>query len=164
MQLLTISFDFKEKHMKTRLAQISILMIVAVLISSCGLRYSDQGRPLDFLKAKKYKAAKKELVQEDSSHGEESKKIEEERASNSRDQNIAKDVKRGEIPMWAYILMAIFIGPLAIGLYEGITGRFWLDAVLYVIGYGATVYSFGLAGACALAAALIALFVVLDVI
>ncbi|MEO8149030.1 MAG: YqaE/Pmp3 family membrane protein [Bacteroidia bacterium] len=33
--------------------------------------------------------------------------------------------------MWAYILFAIILPPLAVGLYEGIHGPFWLSILLW---------------------------------
>lgn len=38
-----------------------------------------------------------------------------------------------DIPLWAYILIAILIPPLAVGLYEGIETPFWLCLVLTIL-------------------------------
>jgi len=67
------------------------------------------------------------------------------------------------VPLWAYIVLAILIGPLSIYLYEGITNRFWIDTIFYGLGIG-LITSFRLAGLAALAAAVLALLVVLDAI
>jgi len=38
-----------------------------------------------------------------------------------------------DIPLWAYILFAIILPPLAVGLYEGIHGPFWLSILLTIL-------------------------------
>ena len=34
------------------------------------------------------------------------------------------------------IILAIFLPPLAVGIFEGITGRFWLVLILWLLGLG----------------------------
>lgn len=64
------------------------------------------------------------------------------------------------------VILAIFLPPLAVALYEGITKRFWIDLVLFVIGIGVGFWLFGggIAWLCALAAVIYALLIVLEVI
>lgn len=38
-----------------------------------------------------------------------------------------------DIPLWAYILFAIILPPLAVGLFEGIHGPFWLSILLTIL-------------------------------
>ncbi|MFT4600598.1 MAG: uncharacterized membrane protein YqaE (UPF0057 family) [Arenicella sp.] len=65
------------------------------------------------------------------------------------------------------IILAIVLPPLAVGIFEGITGRFWLVLVLWLLGWVAFGILFfiigGLAGLCALAAVVLALLIVLGV-
>lgn len=35
-----------------------------------------------------------------------------------------------DMPLWAYVLISILLPPLAVGLYEGIHGPFWLSILL----------------------------------
>lgn len=62
------------------------------------------------------------------------------------------------------VILAIFLPPLAVVLYEGITKRFWIDLVLFMIGIGVGVFGGGIAWLCALAAVIYALLIVLEVI
>ncbi len=38
-----------------------------------------------------------------------------------------------DMPMWAYIVFAILLPPLAVGLFEGIHGPFWLSILLTLL-------------------------------
>ena len=66
------------------------------------------------------------------------------------------------------VILAIFIPPLAVFIFEGVTTRFWIDLVLAIIGWAAFGLLFGvvggLAGLCMLAAIIYALLIVLSVI
>lgn len=64
------------------------------------------------------------------------------------------------------VILAIFIPPLAVALYEGITMRFWIDLILAIVGYGIgfAFFGFGVAWLCGLAAVIYALLIVLGVI
>lgn len=156
-------FLYENETMKTRLVQLSLLAIVCLLLSSCaGLRYSDQGKPLDFLHAKRYKAAKKELVKEQAEKSEQTTSPDE-KVLDKEVESTKKSIQ-GDLPLWLFIVLAIILPPLSVGLYEGVTGRFWLNLVLFVIGYGLV----GILGNLALIASILAiihaLLIVLDVI
>lgn len=69
----------------------------------------------------------------------------------------------GDIKLVILVILALIIPPLAVGLFEGITARFWLTLVLFLIGIGVG-WMFGLAWACAVAAVVYALLIVLGVI
>ncbi|XOV67437.1 MAG: YqaE/Pmp3 family membrane protein [Fluviicola sp.] len=64
------------------------------------------------------------------------------------------------------VLLALFIAPLAVGIYEGITNRFWITLILWLIGIGVGFWLLGgtLAWLCGLAAAIYAILIVLGVI
>ena len=64
------------------------------------------------------------------------------------------------------VILAIILPPLAVALYEGITKRFWIDLVLFVVGLGVGLLLFdGLfVGLCAMFAIIYALLIVLEVI
>jgi uncharacterized membrane protein YqaE (UPF0057 family) len=64
------------------------------------------------------------------------------------------------------VILAILLPPLAVAIYEGITKRFWIDLVLFVVGIGVGFWLFGggIAWLCALAAVIYALLIVLEVI
>lgn len=64
------------------------------------------------------------------------------------------------------IILAILIPPLAVGLYEGITSRFWIDLLLALIGWGLGWFLLGpqLAWVAGLAAVIYALLIVLGAI
>jgi uncharacterized membrane protein YqaE (UPF0057 family) len=149
--------------MKIRLVQFSLIAIAWLLLSSCAeLRYSDQGKPLDFLHAKRYKAAKKELVQEQSDKNDE---IEEQKVKEEESKSeLVKKSIQSNLPLWAMVLIAIIISPLAVGLYEDATSRFWLNLVLFSIGYLGLGLISPLVWLIALCAIVHALLIVLDVI
>lgn len=155
--------------MNSRRVQLGVFMALAILFSSCGLKYSDQGRPFDFLKAKRYKTAKKELVQEDTGHkemtGTEHQEPVEEIDEKTRPgvQSGINETESVDMPIWVYIILAIFIPPLAVGLYEGITGRWWLNLILTIIGWSGYFFS-PIAYIASVLAVLHALFIVLEVI
>lgn len=67
-----------------------------------------------------------------------------------------------DVPLWVYVLLALFIPPLAVYLKQGVTNMFWIDLILFILGYGLFRFSYYLWGA-ALAAVVIALLVVFDV-
>ena len=60
------------------------------------------------------------------------------------------------------VIIAIFIPPLAVGLYEGITGRFWLTLVLWLIGLGLGFWLLGpgIGWVCGLLAVIFAILIV----
>jgi uncharacterized membrane protein YqaE (UPF0057 family) len=64
------------------------------------------------------------------------------------------------------VLLALFIAPLAVAIYEGITNRFWITLILWLIGIGVGYWLLGgtLAWLCGLVAAIYAILIVLGVI
>lgn len=68
-------------------------------------------------------------------------------------------------PLWLIImiLLALILPPVAIAIYSGITGIFWLDLILFLLAISSFFWMplFGLAG---LAAVIIAFLVIFDVI
>ncbi|MBL7898229.1 MAG: YqaE/Pmp3 family membrane protein [Crocinitomicaceae bacterium] len=64
------------------------------------------------------------------------------------------------------VILAIILPPLAVFLFEGATGRFWITLILWLLGWGVGWYIFhgGLAGLCSLVAIIFALLIVLGVI
>jgi uncharacterized membrane protein YqaE (UPF0057 family) len=69
----------------------------------------------------------------------------------------------GDAPLWVLVLLALFIPPLAVFLKSGVTNIFWIDLILFILGYGLFRYTPYLWGA-ALAAVVIAFLVVFDVL
>jgi uncharacterized membrane protein YqaE (UPF0057 family) len=62
------------------------------------------------------------------------------------------------------VILALILPPLAVGIYEGITGRFWLVLVLWLIGWGVGWWLLGpLAWLASLVAVIMALLIVLGV-
>lgn len=68
-------------------------------------------------------------------------------------------------PVWliVMILLALILPPVAIAIYSGITGIFWLDLILFLIAWGGFAF-FRLTGLLHLAAIIIAFLVIFDVI
>lgn len=63
------------------------------------------------------------------------------------------------------VILCFFIPPLAVGIFEGITGRFWIDLILFLLGWGVGWYFLGgLAWICGIVAIVYALLIVLSVI
>ena len=64
------------------------------------------------------------------------------------------------------VILAIILPPLAVAIYEGVTKRFWIDLVLFIIGIGVGLLLFDgfFVGLCALFAIIYALLIVLEVI
>lgn len=62
------------------------------------------------------------------------------------------------------IILALFIPPLAVLIFEGPTKRFWIDLLLTLIGVGLGLGLGGIAYICALAAVIYALLIVLEYI
>lgn len=71
----------------------------------------------------------------------------------------------GSLPLILLIILAIFIPPLAVGLYEGITGRFWLVLILWLLAWGLGGWFFGphIGALFSLLAIILALLIVLGV-
>jgi len=66
-----------------------------------------------------------------------------------------------DVPLWAYVVLALLIPPLAVYLKQGLTNIFWIDLILFLLGYGLFSFSLYLWGA-SLAAVVIALLVVFE--
>lgn len=64
------------------------------------------------------------------------------------------------------VILALIIAPLAVALYEGITNRFWITLILWLIGVGVGFWLLGggIAWLCGLIAAIYAILIVLGVI
>ena len=64
------------------------------------------------------------------------------------------------------VLLAIFISPVAVAIYDGIGTRFWLDLIFWLVGVGVGIAIFGggLAYLFALVAIIYALLIIFDVI
>jgi uncharacterized membrane protein YqaE (UPF0057 family) len=62
------------------------------------------------------------------------------------------------------VILAIIIPPLAVFIFEGVTGRFWIDLILAILGWGAFGLFGGIFWLCGLAAVIYALLIVLGVI
>lgn len=61
------------------------------------------------------------------------------------------------------IILAIILPPVAVAIYRGIDNIFWLDLILFLIGFGGF-WFLPIAGIAALAAVIIAFLVIFDVI
>lgn len=71
----------------------------------------------------------------------------------------------GDVHLVILVILAIIIPPLAVFLYEGATGRFWIDLILALIGWGVGFWLLGgLGWICGLAAVIYALLIVLGVV
>lgn len=72
----------------------------------------------------------------------------------------------GDVELLILVILAIFIPPLAVGIYEGITSRFWITLILWLLawGIGGAFLGFGLAGLFSLLAVIYALLIVLGAI
>jgi uncharacterized membrane protein YqaE (UPF0057 family) len=73
----------------------------------------------------------------------------------------ADDVSANEVLM---IILAIFISPLAVYLKEGVTNRFWIDLICWLLGGGLVFSPFFYGGALLLFAIVFAVLIVFDVI
>ncbi|MFK7785952.1 MAG: YqaE/Pmp3 family membrane protein [Crocinitomicaceae bacterium] len=62
------------------------------------------------------------------------------------------------------VILALFIPPLAVFIFEGATSRFWIDLLLAILGIGLGIGLGGLAYLAALAAVIYAVLIVLSVI
>ena len=71
-----------------------------------------------------------------------------------------------DVELIIMVILAIILPPLAVGIYEGITTRFWITLILWLIawGIGGALLGFGIAGLCSLIAVVYALLIVLGVI
>jgi uncharacterized membrane protein YqaE (UPF0057 family) len=80
----------------------------------------------------------------------------------SATQEEQKPAPASDVPLWVYVVLALLLPPLAVYLKQGLTNIFWLDLILFILGYGLFRFSYFLWGA-SLAAVVIALLVVFDV-
>jgi len=63
------------------------------------------------------------------------------------------------------VILCFVLPPLAVGIFEGITVRFWIDLILWLLGWGVGFWLLGgLGGLCTLVAVILALLIVLSVI
>jgi uncharacterized membrane protein YqaE (UPF0057 family) len=64
------------------------------------------------------------------------------------------------------VILALILPPLAVFIVDGDSNIFWLTLILWLIGWGVglALFGFGIAALCSLAAAIIALLVVLELI
>lgn len=72
--------------------------------------------------------------------------------------------KGGGVHVVILVILALIIPPLAVFLFEGVTGRFWIDLILALVGIGLGLGLGGIAYLAALAAVIYALLIVLNVI
>jgi len=81
-------------------------------------------------------------------------------------QKMAAQGSSGGAMLVLLVILAIIIPPLAVGIFEGITTRFWIDLILAIVGFGIgfALFGGGLAWLCGLAAVIYALLIVLEVI
>ncbi|MEX1001146.1 MAG: YqaE/Pmp3 family membrane protein [Crocinitomicaceae bacterium] len=89
----------------------------------------------------------------------------------SRFKKVKAEVKQlnkrsaGGVHIIILVILALFLPPLAVALYEGITVRFWIDLVLFLVGLGLGFWLLaGLWWIAGLAAVIYALLIVLGVI
>jgi len=82
-------------------------------------------------------------------------------SSSSKNSNSGR---AGSVHIVILVILALFIPPLAVFLFEGVTSRFWIDLILAVVGFGLGFGIGGLAYLAALAAVIYALLIVLGVI
>lgn len=69
----------------------------------------------------------------------------------------------GNVSQLVLVILAILISPLAIYLKEGVTMRFWVDLICWLLGYGVVGFAY-YAGGLVLFAVVFALLIVLDII
>ena len=70
----------------------------------------------------------------------------------------------GGVELILLIILAIILPPLAVAIFEGITGRFWLVLILWILGWGVGWWLLGAGGALfSLVAVILALLIVLGV-
>lgn len=86
-----------------------------------------------------------------------------ERSTKSSESKRASDA---DVRTILLVILALFIAPLAVFIFEGASNRFWLTLVLWLIGIGVGFFLFGgsIAWACGLIAAIYAILIVLGVI
>jgi uncharacterized membrane protein YqaE (UPF0057 family) len=68
----------------------------------------------------------------------------------------------GDVELIILIILAIFLPPIAVVLYEGVTSRFWITLILWLLAWvvGSALFGFGLAGLFSLLAIIYALLIV----
>jgi uncharacterized membrane protein YqaE (UPF0057 family) len=71
----------------------------------------------------------------------------------------------GGVMLVLLVILAIILPPLAVGIFEGITTRFWIDFILWILGWGVGWWLLGgLGGLCTLIAIIYAILIVLSII
>jgi len=71
----------------------------------------------------------------------------------------------GVLMLILLVILCFILPPLAVGIFEGITTRFWIDFILWLLGWGVGYWLLGgLGGLCTLIAVIFALLIVLSVI
>ena len=79
----------------------------------------------------------------------------------------AKSMRRGADEMTILlVILALFIPPLAVGIFEGITTRFWIDLILFLLGIGVGLWLLGsgIGWICGIVAVIYAILIILGVI
>lgn len=125
---------------KNTLLNLGILVVMISVLSSCSLRYSDQGKPFDFLKAKRYKAVQKGADQNEKALAEEQNDSKEKPAE-KRAQKVVKTaegttgVQRQDsvleiVLIVLLVLLAIALFSLIDGLLGGLLGAIILVLVI----------------------------------
>ena len=119
---------------KTQLLHITLFVLLAAFISSCSMRYSDTGKPFDFLKAKNMGVSKKQSDQEvNKSNKDDLAKSDYTLRKNTASEEMPVKKDTNDDMNILLIILAILIPFLAVGLYEGITTRFWISLILSLL-------------------------------
>lgn len=105
------------------------------------------------------------VVTVDENNDSKKQSISEEKKSKDLTKKKSTKAPAGDVNTILLVILAIIIPPLAVFLYEGASGRFWIDLILALIGWGVGFWLLGgLGWLCGIVAIIYALLIVLGVI
>lgn len=105
------------------------------------------------------------VVTVDENNDSKKQSISEEKKSKDLTKKKSTKAPAGDVNTILLVILAIIIPPLAVFLYEGASGRFWIDLILALIGWGFGFWLLGgLGWLCGIVAIIYALLIVLGVI
>ncbi|NOQ76041.1 MAG: YqaE/Pmp3 family membrane protein [Crocinitomix sp.] len=81
-------------------------------------------------------------------------------------QNMTRSSSESGIMLVLLVLLAIFLAPLAVLIYDGVDRPFWIDLILWLVGIGVGYFLFGagVAFLCGLIATIYALLIIFNIV